>query len=176
MVQALSIRTKLIMVMLALVASVALMGVTADDAHAAVTEMRTIYNTTDQTYYVKNLESGKIVYIYPGRSASFNQWIPWCTSSSDYSWKHYIEIGVISNGARVYKYSIWQQNRRESDGVWRDRIRYTTLRGYDPNAQPIDGASTVGGWRDLYIGGDLAQSYSDGSPDKALSVLSLVSV
>jgi hypothetical protein len=173
MVQALSIRTKLIVAMLALVASVALMGATADDAHAAVTEMRTIYNTTSQKYYVKNLESGKIVYIYPNSSATFNQWIPWCTSSSDYSWKHYIEVGVIApyTGARVYKYSIWQQNRY---GL--DRIRYTSLGRYDPSAPPIDGASTVGGWRDLYIGGNLAESYGDGSPDKNLSVLSLESV
>jgi hypothetical protein len=46
MVQALSIRTKLIVAMLALVASVALMGMTADDAHAGVTEIRNIYNYT----------------------------------------------------------------------------------------------------------------------------------
>jgi hypothetical protein len=59
MVQALSIRTKLIIAMLALMASVALMGVTARDAHAAVTEMRTIYNNTSQTYYVKNHENNQ---------------------------------------------------------------------------------------------------------------------
>ena len=172
MVQALSIQTKLIMVMLALVGSVALMGVTAEDADAAVTEMRTIHNETGRTYYVLNRESGKKVSIDPGRSASFNQWIPWCTSSTDYRWNHFIEVGYkADNGAWVYQYSIWQQNRNGQD-----RIRYTTLRGYDPSAQPIDGASTVGGWRDLYIGGDLAESYGDGSPDKNLSPLSLVSV
>jgi hypothetical protein len=38
MVQALSIRTKLIMAMLALVASTALMGMTADDADATIAE------------------------------------------------------------------------------------------------------------------------------------------
>jgi hypothetical protein len=171
MVQALSIRTKLIMVMLALVGSVALMGVTAEDAHAAVTEMRTIHNETGQTYYVWNHESGKVVYIPSHGRAVFNQWIPWCTSSTDYNWNHFIEVGVIaSNGARVYKYSIWQQNRNGQD-----RIRYTTLGRYDPYAPPVDGASTVGGWRDLYIGA-LAQHHSDGSPDTYLNVPTLVSV
>ena len=166
MVQALAIRTKLIIAMLALVGSVALMGVTAEDAHAAVTEMRTIYNETDQTYYVWNHESGKVVYIPSGGSAVFNQWIPWCTSSTDYNRNHFIEVGVIANnGARVYQYSIWQQNRN-----WQDRIRYTSLGAYDPYARPMEGASTVGGWRNLYIS-DLVEHYSDGSPDKVVGTV-----
>jgi hypothetical protein len=46
MVQALSIRTRLIMAMLALMGSVALMGVTADDAHAGVTPLDQNANPT----------------------------------------------------------------------------------------------------------------------------------
>jgi hypothetical protein len=163
MVQALSIRTKLIIAIFALVASVGLMGVTADDAHAAVTEMRTIHNDTGKTFYVWNHESGKVVYIPSHGSAAFNQWIPWCTSSTDYNRNHFIEVGFIAdNGARVYQFSIWQQNRN-----WQDRIRYTSLGAYDPYARSLDSASGTGGRRDLHIG-DIVQHYSDGSPDKVV--------
>jgi hypothetical protein len=146
MVQLLSMRTKLIMAMLALVGSVALMGVTADEAHAGVTEMRSIYNYTGKTVYAWNHESGKLVIINPGGNSFFNQWIPWCTGSTDFYRGKYIEIGYIENGVKVHKYSIWQQNKGGQD-----RIRYTKLRGYDPSAQAMPGASTVDGRRDLVL-------------------------
>jgi hypothetical protein len=146
MVQALSIRTKLIMAILALVASIALMGATADDAHAGVTELRTVYNYTGKTVYVWNHESGSIKLINPSGNVFFNQWVPWSAGSTDFYRGKYIEVGYIQNGVKVHKYSIWQQNRNSQD-----RIRYTQLRGYDANAQPMPGVSTVNGRRDLVL-------------------------
>jgi hypothetical protein len=160
MVQALSIRTKLIMAMLALMRSVALMGVTADDAHAGVTELRTVYNKTGKTVYLWNHENGWITTILPEGSAtpfssvgkaSFNQWVPWCTWGGEFDKGKYIEVGYFENGMRVHKYSIWQENRRESDGFWRDRIRYTKYRSYVSDAQAMPGYSAVDGRRDLYL-------------------------
>ena len=159
MVQALSIKTKLIMAMLALVGSVALMGATADDAHAGVTELRTVYNYTGKTVYIWNHESGSLKLIYPGSNVFLNQWVPWCAGSTDFYRGKYIEVGYIESGVKVHKYSIWQQNRNGQD-----RIRYTKLRGYDPYAQPMPGASGVDGRRDLVLSNldAAATSYSTG--------------
>jgi hypothetical protein len=143
MVQALSIRTKLIMAILALVASVALMGATADDAHAAVTEIRTIHNYTGKTVYAWNHESGRLVIIKPDQTAFFNQWVPWCTSMTDFYNGHYMEVGYIDDyGVKVHRYSIWQR------GDW---IRYTNVRGYQTYAPAMPGMSGVGGRRDLIL-------------------------
>ena len=146
MVQVLSIKSKLIMAMLALVASVVLMGMTADDAHAGVTEIRSIYNYTGKTVYVWNHETGHYVTIGNTGNSLLNQWVPWTASYTDYNRGKYIEVGYIENGALVHKYSIWQQNRN-----WQDRIRYTKLRSYDPYAQAMPGASSVDGRRDLVL-------------------------
>jgi hypothetical protein len=146
MVQALSIRTKLIMAMLAMVASVALMGMTADDAHAGVTEIRNIYNYTGKTVYVWNHESGRRITIADRRNEVFNQWVPWCVDSTEYDKNKYIEVGYIENGNLVHKYSIWQQ-----DKGGQDRIRYFDQRSYSTYAQPMPGASQVGGRRNLYL-------------------------
>jgi hypothetical protein len=151
MVQALPIRTKLIMAMLALLGSVALMGVTADDAHAGVTEIRTVHNKTDKTVYLWNHENGWVMTIRPYGTASWNQWVPWCTWAGEFDKGKYMEVGYLENGMRVHKYSIWQENRREFDGVWRDRIRYTKYRAYNRDAQAMPGYSAVDGRRDLYL-------------------------
>jgi hypothetical protein len=146
MVQALSIRTKLIVAMLALVASVALMGMTADDAHAGVTEIRNIYNYTGKWVYVWNHESGYRVSIAPNGDVLANQWVPWCSSGSEYNRGKYIEVGYWEGSGTVKKYSIWQQNRNGQD-----RIRYTKKITYDPYAVAMPGASTVDGRRDLVL-------------------------
>jgi hypothetical protein len=146
MVQALSIRTKLIMAMLAVVASVALMGMTADDAHAGVTEIRNIYNNTSKTVYVWNHESGYRATIPSNGGVLASQWVPWCINSTDYNKGHYIEIGYLENGMYVHKYSIWQQNRD-----WQDKIRYTSNRAYTSFAEAMPGASNVDGRRDLLL-------------------------
>jgi hypothetical protein len=146
MVQALSIRTKLIMAMLALMGSVALMGVTADDAHAGVTEIRSVYNNTDKTVYLWNRESGLRITISPNYKGFFNQWVPWCSDSWEFDHNHHIEVGYWENGKPVHKYTIWQQYK------WgQDRIRYTALRAYDPNATAMPGMSRVNGRRDLVL-------------------------
>jgi hypothetical protein len=118
--------------MLALVASVALMGMTADDAHAGVTEIRNIYNYTGKWVYVWNHESGYRVSIAPNGNVLANQWVPWCWSGDMYNRGKYIEVGYWEGGTTVHKYSIWQQT-------------------YDPYAAPMPGASTVDGRRDLLL-------------------------
>jgi len=148
MVQVLSIKSKLILAILALVASVALMGMTADDAHAGVTEIRNVYNNTGKTVYLWNHENGYRVTIAPGQQVLINNWVPWCTGYTDFNRGHFIEVGYVNGGSHVYKYSIWQQNR---NGL--DRIRYTAITpmNYSPTAQAMPGASSVDGRRDLVL-------------------------
>src|SRR5215204_7112495 len=99
MVQALSIRTKLIMAMLALVASVILMGVTANAANAAgVTEIRWVENHTPYYVYVWNHESGARTLISPNSAVSYNQWVPWATNADEFNRGKYIEIGWQGKG------------------------------------------------------------------------------
>jgi hypothetical protein len=161
MVQALSIRTKLIMGMLALVASVALMGMTADDANAAgVTEIRWVENHTPYTVYVRNHESGATKLISPYSAVSYNQWVPWATNADEFNRGKYIEIGWKGTGQYPcyfpYEYvvcpqlAIWQEghNRQLNPG---DFIRYACEMKYNPSAPPMAGASHTGGRRNLII-------------------------
>jgi len=163
MVQTLSIRTKLIMAMLALVASVALMGVTADAANAAgVTEIRWVENQTPFYVYVWNHESGASTVISPNSAVSYNQWVPWATNADEFNRGKYIELGWLYSGtsggfpfpclqgARCPELAIWQEG---------DKIRYTRSSWYEgpgvgfqyrPSA-PMAGASNTGGRRILKI-------------------------
>ena len=79
------------MAMLALVASVALIGVTADTANAQVTEITSVYNYTNKEIYIWNHESGKRIEIAPAgvyqnkpkpTRGSFNEWVPWAWDST----------------------------------------------------------------------------------------------
>jgi hypothetical protein len=168
MVQALSIRTKLIMAMLALVASVVLMGMTADDANAAgVTEIRWVENHTPCYVYVENHESGAYKLIAPYSAVSYNQWVPWARNASEFDRGKYIELGFYGQVQSLSKLcefpavyrpglAIWQEghNRQPYPG---DKIRYTrptprtTEFYYNPSAPPMAGASDTGGRRNLII-------------------------
>jgi hypothetical protein len=170
MVQALSIRTKLIMAMLALVASVALMGMTADDANAAgVTEIRWVENHTPCYVYVWNHETTtdrfRATMIPPYSAVSYNQWVPWARDAVEFNRGKYIELGFYGREQSLSKLctlpyhpsprlAIWQEghNRPLYPG---DKIRYTRATGttfyYNPSAPPMAGASDTGGRRDLII-------------------------
>ena len=168
MVQALSIRTKLILAMLALVASVALMGMTADDANAAgVTEIRWVENHTPCSVRIWNHESGATKLIAPYSAVSYNQWVPWATNADEFNRGKYIELGFYqegrssqpclpSIGVPIYapRLAMWQEghNRQPYPG---DKIRYTRPTGskfyYNPSAPPMTGASDTGGRRNLSI-------------------------
>ena len=164
MVQTLSIRTKLIVAMLALVATVALMGVTAHDAHAQVTEIRKVFNNTRYDVYLWNREatSGKRLYVHAGQTESFNEWVPWATDSTDFNRGHYIEIGFT---AGLYtcgglgecpQRAIWQEARNNQPYPG-DFIRYDSAGyfghalHYTDQAPPMAGDSATGGRRDLII-------------------------
>jgi hypothetical protein len=160
MVQALSIRTKLIMAMLALVASVALMGMTADDANAAgVTEIRWVENHTPHPVYVWNHESGAYKVISPNSAASYNQWVPWAFGR-EFFYRSHIELGYLwPNTSKVVpRIAIWQENRN-TDPYPGDKVRYTNAQGtinswhlnYNSQALPISGNSSTGGRRNLII-------------------------
>jgi hypothetical protein len=157
MVQTLSIRTKLIVAMLALVASVALMGMTADDANAQVTEIRWVENHTRFPVYVKNHETKARMLVPPYSARSVNQRIPWVIDNTppvtDFDRGHYIELGYSYPYAenKLPRFAIWQEG---------DRVRYTKAKGtglgefylnYDPKASPISGNSSTGGRRILII-------------------------
>src|SRR3712207_712415 len=128
MVQTLSIRTKLIMAMLALVASVALMGMTADDANAAgVAEIRWVENHTPYYVDVRNHESGATKLIAPNSAVSYNQWVPWATNADEFNRGKYIELGFSWHnssspcgiyGAGCPHLAIWQEghNRQPYPG------------------------------------------------------------
>lgn len=166
MVQALSIRTKLIMAMLALVASVVLMGMTAEDANAAgVTEIRWVENHTPYPVYVRNHESGALKLISPYSAVSYNQWVPWATNEDEFNRGKYIQIGWQGDGqydgvgnpcilGLCPTFAIWQEghNRQPYPG---DKIRYTRAKGlkvsYTLYAPPMAGASDTGGRRNLII-------------------------
>jgi hypothetical protein len=166
MVQTLSIRTKLIMAMLALVASVALMGVTANDANAAVTVITKVCNETNKEIYIWNHESGKRIQIAPAGDRpprrtcqDFNEWVPWAWTADRFDEGHYIEVGNVETfyecGGIVYcaRFSFWQEHRK-SDG---DKVRYTGQnppdgpRNYRSYADPIPGSNITGSRRSLYI-------------------------
>jgi len=163
MVQTLSIRTKLIMAMLALVATVTLMGVTADAANAAgVTEIRWVENHTPFPVYVENHEPNpntKMV-VAPNTARSVNQRIPWVFRETDFGRGHYIELGYLYPYSYVNlpRLAIWQENR-DSQPYPGDKVRYTKAErtfsswylNYDPKAWPIPGNSNTGGRRILII-------------------------
>jgi hypothetical protein len=164
MVQALSIRTKLILAMLALVASVVLMGVTANAANAAgVTEIRLVKNNTPYYVYIQNHESRAYKLIPPYGVVSYNQWVPWATNTDEFNRGKYIEVGFSTEDACpdfvplpnfCPGLAIWQEgyNRQPYPG---DKIRYT--RGipysfsYNRYAPPMAGDSNTGGRRNLII-------------------------
>jgi hypothetical protein len=126
MVQTLSIRTKLIMAMLALVASVALMGVTAADANAAgVTEIRWVENHTRFPVYVENHEPipDTQMLVAPYTARSVNQRIPWVFNASDFDSGHYIELGYLFP-FELPRHAIWQENRAGSDKVRYSRAKF----------------------------------------------------
>jgi hypothetical protein len=163
MVQTLSIRTKLIMAMLALVATVTLMGVTADAANAAgVTEIRWVENHTPFPVYVENHEPNPNtkMLVAPNTARSVNQRIPWVFDKTDFERGHYIELGYLYPYSYVdlERLAIWQENRG-SIPYPGDKVRYTEAEGtfgswrlnYDPEAGPIPGNSNTGGRRILII-------------------------
>jgi hypothetical protein len=163
MVQTLSIRTKLIMAMLALVASVALMGVTADTANAQVTTITGVYNYTNQEIYIWNHESGKRIEIAPAGKVPtrvfFNEWVPWAWKADHFDEGHFIEVGNVETfyecGGIGYcpRFSFWQE-KRKSDG---DHIRYTGQNPpdgplkYRAYADPMPGDSDTGDTNHLCI-------------------------
>ena len=156
MVQALSIRTKLIMAMLALVASVALMGMTADDANAAgVTEIRWVENHTPYGVYFWNHETGVRKSIAPYTAVSVNSRVPWATNKYEFGEGKYIELG-FTFPTDLRRIAIWQEahNRPPWPG---DKIRYYRSLGtntglfYNSSAPPMPGASNTGGRRNLII-------------------------
>jgi hypothetical protein len=163
MVQTLSIRTKLIMAMLALVASVALMGVAADDANAdGVTEIRDVQNFTPYFVYAWNHENGTYRLIFPNSAYQYNQWVPWATNANEFNGGKYIELGFVRSRfgatpdpcfisfAACPQYAIWQEstNRQPNPG---DFIRYTRSLQYTPSAPPMVGDSKAGLRRNLII-------------------------
>jgi len=161
MVQTLSIRTKLIMAMLALVASVALMGMTADDANAAgVTEIRWVENHTPYYVYVENHEPvpNTKMLVAPYTARSVNQRIPWVFKDTDFNSGHYIELGYLFP-FEVDRLAIWQENR-DTGSHPGDKVRYSRADqnpngswylSYRPDAPPIPGNSNTGGRRILII-------------------------
>ena|SRR5215203_1079744 len=161
MVQTLSIRTKLIMAMLALVATVALMGVTADAANAAgVTEIRWVENHTPFPVYVENHKENPNwnMVVPPYTARSVNQRIPWVFNKGDFDSGHYIELGYLYP-TPLPRLAIWQENR-DNEPWPGDKVRYTEAVpkvsagwyfNYDPKAQPISGNWNTGGRRNLII-------------------------
>jgi hypothetical protein len=175
MVQVLSIRTKLIIAMLAFVASVALMGVTADAANAAVTDIQTVHNFSPYFVYVWNHEhNGPNALIFPRSSRSYNQWVPWATNKDEFNAGHYIEFGFdpVSigdgqppcgiSGVTCPQYAIWQEYTPKQPYPG-DLIRYVRpgcdtscappdyMFQYTTSAPPMPGIAQVGGERDLFI-------------------------
>src|SRR5215204_880314 len=133
MVQTLSIRTKLIRAMLALVASVALMGMTADDAKAAgVTEIRWVENHTPYPAYLWNHETKAVYQIFPHTAVSVNQRIPWARNPDEFKEGHYIEIGwlgIFRPGdpctlGKCAQLAIWQESHNTPPNPG-DLVRYT---------------------------------------------------
>jgi hypothetical protein len=167
MVQTLSIRTKLIMAMLALVASVALMGVTADTANAQVTEIISVCNYTNQDIYIWNHESGKRIVIAPAPAKGppplqtckgFNEWVPWAWNADRFDEGHFIEVGYVETfifcGAIRYcpRFSFWQERRKDGDHIrWTGQLPPEGPLKYRAYADPMPGDSDTGDPDFLYI-------------------------
>lgn len=121
-----------------------------------VTAFRQINNNSTQTITLINHEnSSNTVTVKPNTIVGIEVWIPWCVSTGDFKWNHYLEVAktvyntgiAINHGLCV----IWQKD---------NQVCYSTdLQFHDPGTA-IPGVCAINGDRLLTINGDLTISVS----------------